>query len=75
MADQRVKYASQADPEILERMREIAREDGRHFQAVMEDAMREYIERRQGETPREEVMARFRASVAKNRRLAELLSK
>ena len=40
------KFSSQASPELLSKMREIARNDGRHFQAVLEDAMRDYIEGR-----------------------------
>ena len=71
----RQKYASQADTELLTAMRQLAREEGRQFQTVMEEAMREYIERRKNASPRERVMAHFRASVEKNRRLGELLAK
>jgi tRNA isopentenyl-2-thiomethyl-A-37 hydroxylase MiaE len=69
------KYASQADPELLEQMRLIAREQGRQFQAVMEDAMRRYVEQVRGAEPRDRVLAHFRASVERNRRLGELLAK
>ena len=54
-------------------MREIAHSEGRHFQAVMEEAMQEYIENRTRDRPRAKVMAHFRASVERNRRLFELL--
>ncbi len=70
----REKFSSQASPELLSQMREIARTDGRHFQAVLEDAMLDYIESRQQQKVRPEVMAHYRASVEKNRRLAELLA-
>ena len=55
-------------------------QEGRHFQAVLEDAMRErppaYIESNAQESKvRPEVMAHFQASVEKNRRLGELLAK
>jgi hypothetical protein len=56
-------------------MRALASSEGRHFQAVMEDAMREYLERKKTASPRDDVMARFRASVERNRRLGELLAK
>ena len=56
-------------------MREIARKEGRHFQAVLEEAMREYIENRAREKPRAEVMAHFQASVERNRRLGEMLAR
>jgi predicted transcriptional regulator len=75
VAHARKKYASQADPDLLDAIRQIAKEEGRQFQAVMEDAMRAYIERRQQETPRDHVIAHFRASVEKNRKLGELLAK
>jgi predicted transcriptional regulator len=71
----REKFSSQASPEILGAMREIARKDGRHFQAVLEEALQEYIENRAQEKPRASVMARFQASVERNRRLGELLAK
>jgi len=72
---ERQKFASQADPELLERLRAIARAEGRHFQAVLEDAMREFVERRDAESPRARVLGRLRDSIERNRRLGELLSK
>ena len=68
----REKFSSQAAPELLAAMRRIARADGRHFQAVLEDAMTGYIEARARGTARPEVMAHYRASVERNRLLAEL---
>ena len=75
MAEKREKFSSQAAPELLSKMREIARSDGRHFQAVLEDAMSSYIESREDPSVRPEVMAHFRAGVERNRRLLELLAK
>ena len=71
----REKFSSQASPELLSKMREIARSDGRHFQAVLEDAMSNYIESREGQKVRPEMMAHFHASLERNRRLGELLAK
>ena len=71
----REKFSSRARPELLSKMREIARSDGRHFQAVLEDAMSSYIESREHPNVRPEVMAHFRASLKRNRRLMELLAK
>jgi hypothetical protein len=70
----REKFSSQASPELLAGMREIARKEGRHFQAVLEDAMSSYIESKAREKVRPEVMAHFQASLEKNRRLYELLA-
>ncbi len=75
MVTPRVKFSSQADSELLTAMRQIARNDGRHFQAVLEDAMSHYIESRARQKVRPEVMAHFQASLEKNRRLGELLGK
>ena len=70
----REKFSSQVAPELLGTMREIARKEGRHFQAVLEEAMREYIDNRTRETPRAEIMAHFQASVERHRRLGEMLA-
>ena len=70
----REKFSSQADSKLLGALRELAKKDGRHFQAVLEDAMRDYIETRAEGKPRASVMAQFQASVVKNRRLGELLA-
>jgi predicted transcriptional regulator len=75
MISPRVKFSSQADPELLAAMRQIARNDGRHFQAVLEDAMSHYIESRASQRVRPEVMAHHRASVERHRHLYELLAK
>jgi hypothetical protein len=74
MVTTREKFSSQASPELLAGMREIARKEGRHFQAVLEDAMSSYIESKAREKVRPEVMAHFQASLEKNRRLYELLA-
>ena len=75
MAVPREKFSSQAPPELLAAVREIARKEGRHFQAVLEEAMREYIENRSREKPRASAMAHFQNSVERNRRLGEMLAK
>ncbi|MCY4108864.1 MAG: hypothetical protein OXG11_07545 [Chloroflexi bacterium] len=75
MITPREKFSSQAAPELLSAMREIARKEGRHFQAVLEDAMQTYIEIREQSKVRPDTMAHFRASLEKNRRLGELLGK
>ena len=71
----REQFSSQAAPELLAAMRRIARADGRHFQAVLEDTMTGYIEARLRQKVRPGVMAHYRESVERNRLLAELLAK
>ena len=75
MAGAREKFSSQAQPELLEGMRNIARLEGRHFQAVLEDAMSAYIESKNQQRVRPAVMGHFYASLERNRRLGELLGK
>ena len=75
MVGPREKFSSQAHPELLEGMRDIARNEGRHFQAVLEDAMSDYIESKTQERVRPEFMGHFYASLEKNRRMGELLGK
>lgn len=74
MDTSREKFSSQASPELLAAMREVARNEGRHFQAVLEDAMREYLDNKARQKVRPEVMAHFHASLERNRHLYELLS-
>ena len=51
-AIEREKFSSQVTPDLLIKMREIARNDGRQFQTVVEDAFRQYIESRSQSQPR-----------------------
>ena len=74
MSAMRERFSSEAPPELLAAIREIARKEGRHFQAVLEDAMQEYVESRERQKVRPEVMAHYRASLERNRRLYELLA-
>ena len=60
----REKFASQADPEVLAAMREAAAGEGRQLQAVIEDAMREYLERRATDRPRPQVVQALAESSA-----------
>ena len=75
MVTAREKFSSQAHPELLEGMRDIARKEERHFEAVLEDAMSAYIESKKQEQVRPEIMGHFHASLDRNRRMGELLGK
>ena len=68
------RFYSQADPELLAELRKIADEDGRDFQSVIEDAFRVYIRLHKHEGIRPEVAAHLKASIARHRRLYELLA-
>jgi hypothetical protein len=70
----RKKFASQADPVLLDAVRDIAAEEGRQFQVVLEEALAEWVERKRGERPRPEVMAHLAGSVAEHRELYRRLA-
>ncbi len=57
------KFSSQAAPEVLAALRQIAESEGRQFQAVLDEAMRDYIERHQKERPRLQVLEAFASSL------------
>lgn len=61
-------------PELLASIREIARAEGRDFDATLEDAMRLYVECKTGNEVQPDAIAHFRTSLERNRRLYELLA-
>jgi len=69
------KFSSQAEPKLLDELQKIARREGRQFQAVLGEALREYVASRQQQKPRRNVLEAFEASVRERdalyRRLAE----
>lgn len=69
------KFSSQARPELLEEVRAIAAEEGRQFQAVLDEAMTDWVARKKGDVPRPEVIAHLKASMARHRDLYSKLAK
>ena len=69
------KFSSQARPELLDEVRRVASEEGRQFQAILDEALTEWLERKKGEAPRSEVIAHAKASIARHRKLYEELAK
>ena len=59
----REKFSSQASPDVLMALREIAEVQGRQFQAVLDEALRDYIDRQQKTRPRRHVMESFSSSL------------
>jgi hypothetical protein len=54
--NKKVKFATQADPEVLAALRKIAGDEGRQLQALVDEALRDYIEQKQGNAQRKRVM-------------------
>jgi hypothetical protein len=59
----REKFSSQAAPDVLASLRQIAESQGRQFQAVLDEALRDYIDRQQRKHPRRHVMQSFAYSL------------
>ena len=69
------KFSSQAEPEVIEGLQEIAAREGRQFQAVLGDAMREYVARKRQQGPRRNVLEAFDASIKERDELYRSLAK
>ena len=74
MVTTKEQFSGQAPPELLASIREIARAEGREFEATLEDAMRLYVECKTGNDVQPDAVAHFRQSLERNRRLYELLA-
>ena len=53
----KVKFATQADPQVLSALRGMAQAEGRQLQALIDEAQREHVEGKQGNAPRRHVMS------------------
>lgn len=71
----KVKFATQLAPEVLATLRQMSAREGRHLQTLLDEALREYIENRQGNRPRRHVMTALQASMTEHDSLYEALSK
>ena len=60
-APQRAKFATQVDPRVLETIRELARQEGRQLQALVDEALVDLIEKRRQVRPRPSVMALYQS--------------
>ena len=69
------KFSSQARPELLDEVRALAAAEGRQFQAVLDEALAEWVAKKKGEVPRPEVIGHLKASIARHRKLYQELAK
>jgi len=69
------KFSSQAEPEVLEGLQQIAAREGRQFQAVLGDAMREYLAQKRHQAPRRNVLEAFQDSLKERDELYRSLAK
>jgi predicted transcriptional regulator len=69
------KFSSQADPEVLNELQELAAREGRQFQAVLGDAMRDYLANKRRQAPRRNVLEAFQESIEERDELYRSLAK
>lgn len=69
------KFSSQAEPEVLDGLQEIAAREGRQLQAVLGDAMREYLAHKRQQAPRRNVLEAFQESLNERDELYRSLAK
>ncbi|PTQ77422.1 hypothetical protein C8R26_10868 [Nitrosomonas oligotropha] len=71
----REKFSSQAAPEVLTALRKIAESEGRPIQEILDEALREYIERKEKGQPRRQTMDAFAQSLSEFDQLYRELAK
>lgn len=69
------KFSSQAEPEVLDELQAIAMREGRQLQAVLGDAMREYLAHKRQQAPRRNVLEAFHESLKERDQLYRSLAK
>ncbi|AGG32910.1 hypothetical protein D521_0340 [beta proteobacterium CB] len=57
------KFSSQANPEILNTLRQIAEVEGKKFHAVLDEAFRDFLNKKGALTPERQVIASFAQSL------------
>ncbi|MDR2881175.1 MAG: hypothetical protein LBV29_04670 [Azoarcus sp.] len=75
LEQKKVKFATQADPEVLAALRKIAGQEGRQLQALIDEALRDYIEQKQGKSPRRHVVQALHDSMVQYDSLYRELAK
>jgi hypothetical protein len=57
------KFSSQANPEILNTLRQIAEVEGKKFHAVLDEAFRDFLNKKGALSPERQVIASFAQSL------------
>lgn len=68
-------FSSQAAPEILSALQKIAESEGRPMQELLDEALREYIERKEKGLPHRQTMDAFAQSLSEFDQLYRELAK
>jgi predicted transcriptional regulator len=63
MAQAREKFATQVDAKVLRKVRKLAQQEGRQLQVLVEEALIDVIDKRQGIKLRTSAMAAYLSSI------------
>jgi hypothetical protein len=69
------KFATQVDKDILDALRDLAREEGKELQSVVADALKAHVDRHLKPRPRSHVLEAYRTSLGVYHALYEKLAK
>ncbi|TXI35533.1 MAG: hypothetical protein E6Q59_10805 [Nitrosomonas sp.] len=69
------KFSTQASPEVLSALRKIAESEGRPIQEILNEALREYIERKEKGQSHRQAMDAFAQSLSEFDQLYRELAK
>lgn len=68
------KFSTQADPELINELKLIAKKEGKQFQSLVDEAFRDLIDKKKNAKPRKHVMDQFNQSLNKLDSLYEKLA-
>jgi hypothetical protein len=71
----RVKFSTQIEEALLAETKAIADREGRHLQSVVEEALRDLVEKRRNAAARPHVLAHYKSSLDQFGPLYERLAK
>lgn len=69
------KFSSQADPEVLSALKELAQREGRKMHAVLDEALSDYLVRKGALQPKQDTMNHFAQSLKEFDQLYKKLAK
>lgn len=75
MSQTKVKFSTQVECELLKTLKNMANKEGRRIQSLIDEALRDLLEKRNQEKPRTHVMERYQNSHKKYATLYERLAK
>lgn len=68
------KFSTQADPNLIQELKLIAKKEGKQFQSLVDEAFRDLIEKKKNAKPRKHVMDQFHQSIDKFHTLYDKLA-